>query len=989
MALSLLAILIPTLALAQAPGIDLEELSAPSFVTFSERDGVPEAVAVDVRTDAEGFVWLASAHGLARYDGKAWKSDGPAAAAGTLGSLTVDHGGRLWVAFHDRGLGYWDGAHWQMADRTDGVSSTHVRRVVETFDAQGKPHLWAATFGEGVLERDAQGRWQRTAGTETLPRFVQDVAMTSRLGGHERLWASTFDGLWYRESGRWRRYETKIGNVGNIFVTGRGENEQLWATTIGQGLWRIDRRGLRHWSVESGELPSNDLYSMDAGTSRSGEAVLWVSSRAGVLRVLGDRVSAYGRNYGLPSDAVRGLSIWRSPEGIEVLWVATENGVARAVLGGRPWHTVSLLGEHGTGVFGVLPESDQAGRSRLWIAASKDGLGLYENGLWRRFSLANGSLPSDDVRMIRRTHDGAGKTTLWLGMTQGYLMQVEMPGPRFIPVKTPWPIAREQAVTDVVALSRNGVTEHWFATGIGGVFRLREGRWTRFTLDGLREEWQVRSLVAQTDKEGRNWLWAAGRQGLARHDGHVWEAHPLALPDTFLLGLNLLVDAQGRQVLWLGTLNHAIVRVDVSDPAHPLLLADDLPAAPDPTAYGAAQDSRGRIYICTNSGVQQLTPDGAAYHSRVFTHRDGLINDECNGGSQWIDAQDRYWTGTLGGAAVFDPAPQLRDQTPKPLRWLGAQLDGEKLEGEAIVMPAGRHELVAHYALLAWNHESGSRFRTQLIGFDAAPEEWTPQNSRVLANLPPGRYRLRIQARDYAGNQSPALEIPIEVIPAWWQLWWAWAVFALMAAVLLGTMAAMLWRWRMRAQRANRRILEHLVDERTAELNLANERLQSLSYSDALTGLANRRRLFETLAARASIDGGCPLALISIDVDHFKQYNDQHGHLAGDEALRAVTDAMRACAPAGALLARPGGEEFACLIDGDDLDRARSVAECIRATVVQRAIHPAGIDGGECITISAGVASAHILSEADVRDLLHRADVALYQAKRAGRNRVA
>ncbi|HMM56599.1 MAG TPA: diguanylate cyclase [Rudaea sp.] len=971
-------------AAADTKGLDLDDLSAPAFVSFTARDGVPDAVSVDVRTDRDGFVWLASAHGLARYDGHAWDASAASAIPGTLGALTVDHSGTLWVAFRDRGLGYWDGSRWNMQDRASGLPTDHIRTLVETADAQGRYTLWAATFGDGLLQRDAQGRWQETPGNAALPRMVVAVVQTSSLFGHPRLWASTFDGLWYREEGAWRKFDGAIAATEDLRVTGSGDGEQLWVTTIGQGLWRIGKDGLRHWSVESGELPSNDLYAMDTSRDADGGTVLWAASRAGLLRVHGDRVRVFDRSYGLPSDAVRGLSVWRSPEGIEVLWVATEAGVARAVLGASRWRTVSLLGARGTGVFGLLPEADGRGGERLWIAANTDGLGLYENGVWRHFSRANGMLPGDDANLIERALDDSGRSALWLGLEGGQLFHVAEPGPRFEAIATPWQVRPGEAIGDILSRIVDGHVERWFALRDTGVYRWRQGQWTAFVPPGAKWAWQVQHLLAQTDAQGRQWLWATTTRGLARFDGTQWDTDVVKLPDALLFGMNLWTDADGRAVLWIGSRTHGILRVDASDPAHPVPMPDDLPPAPDPTAYDALRDSHGRLYICTNAGVQQLTPTDQGYQSRVFTRRDGLVNDECNGGAQFIDAHDRFWTGTLGGAAVFDPAAGIRDTTPKPLRWVGADIDGQAVAGTNITIPPGRHELTVHYAVLAWNRESESRFRTQLIGYDAAPGAWTGQNARMFENLPPGSYRLHIAARDYAGNLSAPLDISIMALPEWWQRGWARVLFGLLVLAL----AMALVKWRTRSLSAQRHRLEVQVGERTAELNAANARLLELSFTDALTGLANRRRLLETLKHWVRAQSGAAAGMIFVDVDYFKDYNDRFGHPAGDVALRGVADAMRACAPADAIVARYGGEEFACVLCNASLESARVIAERIRADVAQRDVAVPGTDSMNRVTISAGVASATLASEADIHALLHAADTALYQAKREGRNRV-
>jgi diguanylate cyclase (GGDEF)-like protein len=189
--------------------------------------------------------------------------------------------------------------------------------------------------------------------------------------------------------------------------------------------------------------------------------------------------------------------------------------------------------------------------------------------------------------------------------------------------------------------------------------------------------------------------------------------------------------------------------------------------------------------------------------------------------------------------------------------------------------------------------------------------------------------------------------------------------------------------------------LEAKVAERTQALELANQQLTELSSTDPLTGLANRRRLTEMLAAEwlRALRGQYPLAVAMVDVDHFKKYNDRYGHVAGDACLRQVAGALQRSVRAGSdLVARYGGEEFALLLPGADLTAALRAAERARAAVVALAESNADADGGT-LTVSIGVATVVPADEkpdaAGVEDLVMVADAALYRAKLAGRNQVA
>ncbi|HUL58765.1 MAG TPA: GGDEF domain-containing protein [Anaeromyxobacteraceae bacterium] len=156
---------------------------------------------------------------------------------------------------------------------------------------------------------------------------------------------------------------------------------------------------------------------------------------------------------------------------------------------------------------------------------------------------------------------------------------------------------------------------------------------------------------------------------------------------------------------------------------------------------------------------------------------------------------------------------------------------------------------------------------------------------------------------------------------------------------------------------------------------------------DPLTRLLNRGAFEEALArevARAR-RGGTPLAVLIVDVDHFKRVNDGHGHAAGDAVLREIASRIAAAARGGDVVGRIGGEEMAVALPGADLAAAREAGERIRARVAGTALAAGAL--GLAVTVSIG-AAALLAADADAAPLLARADARLYQAKRSGRDRV-
>ena len=181
------------------------------------------------------------------------------------------------------------------------------------------------------------------------------------------------------------------------------------------------------------------------------------------------------------------------------------------------------------------------------------------------------------------------------------------------------------------------------------------------------------------------------------------------------------------------------------------------------------------------------------------------------------------------------------------------------------------------------------------------------------------------------------------------------------------------------------RVRNHIALKQKTDL------LESLASLDGLTGIPNRRNFSEAIDSewRRAGRSGKPLSLIMADVDYFKAYNDHYGHGAGDDCLKYVATAL-ANIPVrpGDLVARYGGEEFVAILPDTDFDGAKSVAEDFRSMVEALALPHAHSSVAGHVTISAGFATALLPRSKRWEALLEEADKMLYQAKRAGRNRV-
>jgi diguanylate cyclase (GGDEF)-like protein len=273
------------------------------------------------------------------------------------------------------------------------------------------------------------------------------------------------------------------------------------------------------------------------------------------------------------------------------------------------------------------------------------------------------------------------------------------------------------------------------------------------------------------------------------------------------------------------------------------------------------------------------------------------------------------------------------------------------------------------------------QYQVRLEGFSKGWSTWSKQSSYRFFALPPGEYALHIRARrEYdAAVEGPPFRFVI--VPRWFERKWVIPLAVLLFSAAIAAALIQRQRLRVRHLREHNLELDRMVQARTRDLERVNLRLQDLADRDGLTDIANRRRFDDFLEqclqrARAQ---NLALGLAMVDVDHFKAYNDSHGHQAGDDILRKVARLLGDGVRGDTLVARYGGEEFALVAPGCELARMREVAERLRTQIA------ASLPG---ITVSIGICAFDPARPESAEALVARADAALYRAKDEGRNRV-
>jgi hypothetical protein len=299
-------------------------------------------------------------------------------------------------------------------------------------------------------------------------------------------------------------------------------------------------------------------------------------------------------------------------------------------------------------------------------------------------------------------------------------------------------------------------------------------------------------------------------------------------------------------------------------------------------------DERGNLWMSSPAGIfrasrRELEEYGAGARgfitSIAFGKADGMKSSECNGGFQpaGLRTRDgRLWFPTMRGVAIVDPSHVQTNKLPPPMHIERVTVDGTPVAGGSSLAPGGR-QFEFFYTALSFTAPEKVRFKYRLEGYDRA---WIDAGTRRVAyytSVPPGQYRFRVAAcnNDGVWNETGA-SFSFALRPAFYQTLWFYVMLAALAVVL----GSLVYWLRIRTLKVRERELLALVDQRTEEIQRERDEVEHLAYHDHLTQLPNRLLYVDRLEQSLSRAHrrGENLAVLFLDLDHFKKINDSLGH---------------------------------------------------------------------------------------------------------------
>ena len=817
-----------SLAIALGAEATLAHTSDYTVDVWQVEEGLPQISVTSIKQTSDGYLWLGTFNGLARFDGVRFtvfdEGNTPALGSSRIVRLDLDQVGGLWIITEDGALARLREGRFRRFTAQEGLPPAGAAAVVRGPQSR-------------VLLVDREGGVWWLDGEKWLPdprwRFLQGNPVTLFTDAEENLW------VWFRQ----KRTLGRIVAGQVVLVKGPGEMQdaevRAFALSRDGGLWLVISNRIWHYRLQGGEwkptaweLPESahsltymledrhgnlwlgtygqgllcfgpsaicERFTTSEGLSHNAvralwedrEGSIWVGTDGGGLNRLKPRaVGMYDVRQGLTAEVV--MSIAQDPRDADALWLGINGGGVNRLYQGKiaPLIVEPLLHTNAF-VYGLF--SDRHGG--LWIGSYDQGILRYHDGVLT--CLAGGDNWAGRP-LLTGLEDHAG--TIWLG-------------------------------------------------GGFGVFLWRDGLFTNLN---PQLGWSNVMVRAVAEDRNRNLYVGSFGKGLSQYHQGQWThyAEKDGLADNHITALY----ADGDDTLWIGTANGGLCRFRQGRFAT-ITLHDGLPS----NSIGALlEDDQGCLWLGSNRGLIRLPRrelndylDGQrrTLTCRVHTRSDGLNSIQCAGGAQpscWKTRDGQLWFATVKGLAVVDPSNLPYNSLPPPVVIEEVALDDKSLvsgpwsgdgmaratvnetdqvqtadhkrltagtsprlnsRSKTLTVPPGTHGLEIRFTGLSLMSPEKVRFRYRLEGLD---EDWIEAGARrtaSYAHIPPGEYRFRVTAcnNDGVWNDIGAA-LSVTVVPYFWQTSWCKAL------ALLGLIGGTGWLMqRASTQRLQRRLerLEH------------------------------------------------------------------------------------------------------------------------------------------------------------------------------------
>jgi diguanylate cyclase (GGDEF)-like protein len=955
--------------------------TTPTFEHLDRRSGLSNLSVSSIVQDRDGFIWFGTQGGLNRYDGRTFKVysndpfDSERLIHNLIQTMTYDEAQHeLWIGTY-QGISRYDIANDVFINYSvdkDGLSNA----VVVAFEKDSQGNMWVGTL-DGLNKIDIKTGQIKTY--DVPGKVVRDLKLDTK----GKLWIGSYEGLLYFDEAadavKTSGYKLPAESVMVI--------NEFEESVLSLGIWDggIVKINLETGAISQKVFADNRVYSY----IKTEDGTEWIGTWGGGLFAVEENGE---KHHFEGSSAVNELShpivysMMQDTSGI--LWIGTNGaGICKV----NPLKRNYVIFNHDADD----PDSLSAGKinaierdtaNNLWVAVYNEGLDkISPNGQITHYKYAldkPGALTNPNIVDIEKRDTG---DLIFAVGSNVMIYHTQQDAFETVIALEPEVIIYELEDVDKklwIGTYGHGIYRYNWETGEKEHFNYNDDDDTGFQLSD--------NLVYDIDLDSKGRLWVATNNGLNLKES---ESEPFQIfrsvpGDYTQLATNtirvIFEDSKGR--IWFGSVGGGLSYYNENGTFTTYLERDGMPSN---VVLGILEGDDGRIWASTHNGLTILTPETGDLFN--LSPDDGIGGYEFNPGQYRDDSGTLYFGGLHGITSIPGNISEGVSTTPKvyitgvevyqkPYSIYSAYYNGQHLSFE-------EDETFLSFKFVALDYDSPEkiRFTYRLKGFDSDWIQSGTIDTATYSKLSSGYYTLEVYAETARGMRSEVSRLTFEIDVPWYRTTTMYSVYSLLVILMLYGIYK-IWQGQ-RTKRKNEALA--IVNEKLED---ANAKLEALSTIDPLTGVYNRRYLTTRLAEeiQLAIRSEIHLSAIMLDLDSFKEINDIHGHVFGDQYLAEVGSAVRQTLPRSTDYAvRYGGDEFLVILFDTDEAGAKIVAENIRNNISEIAIEDTYLKLIRKTTCSMGVYSLIPKVGIDVNLIAKRADEALYQAKHEGKNRIA
>ena len=746
------------------------DLSRHGHDVWLTENGLPQNTVHSIAQTSDGYVWIGTEEGLARFDGVRFtifdKQNTPQLKSNYIRALLADRQGALWIGTAE-GLVRRLNGNFTLFTTNEGLPSNTIQAILE--DRQG--NLWVATAtGLGLFKSGGLTTFT------TKERLIGGSIQALFEDAEGALWIATPYGVGRVKDGAFSNYTVRDGLGSNsVRAIQQDRDGRLWFGSLG-GLTSFSHGRFTTYTTRDG-LPNDRIISLYAGR----DGALLVGTASGLCRFTDGRFANFNAGDTLSSSTI--LSLFEDLEGN--LWIGTESAGLN-LLKDTKFTTYTVKTGLSNDVVKSIYEDHQG---NTWIGTDGGGLNLLKDGKLSVYTTRDG-LSSNVVLAL--FGDGAGN--LWAGTPDGLN--------RFSQGKfTIYTAADGLANNDVRSICADHRGNLWIGTR-GGLTRMKDGVFRTFTeVDGLPND-----LIATIYEDAKGTLWIGTFGGLSRFKNEEFTTFTTKDGLSSDAVISLYEDSDGT--LWIGTNGGGLNRMKDGQ----LTAYTTRNGLLDDVVYRVLEDGRNNLWLSCRKGIFHISKkelDEFA-HGRIasiapvaYGTADGMMTRECSGGGDpagWRGSDGKLWFPTIKGVAMIDPERIKINAQPPPVVIEQIRIDDQSIApSDRIELPPGTTRFDLYYTAPSFVAPEKVRFKYKLEGFD---KDWIDSGTRRIAyytNLRPGAYTFRVIASNNDGvwNQTGAA-FSLYLKPYFYQTYWFYAVCVLGLAML----AWLLFRLRVRGMQA-------------------------------------------------------------------------------------------------------------------------------------------------------------------------------------------